>query len=379
MKNRTEEIRRNLEMIAPTWTMLGLALAACGGGGGGGVGSGRVSGPPPINAGAPVARNERIPVVQEAPRGSEPIMLVEGMNSIPDLYHQYESARTSSGTVSHRFVSMISVPAITVDANGNGNIGRVTEEVDGWVLTLNERFDGISLNIRVEINNFIVHYDGLTVDDIDDIVDDPSVSIHGDAASLSSTWTMTYSNGNVRGRAEIIIAGVLGVDDGVPDGSIDIIVSIYEDDVTGDLYFSSGSGRTFLGDLGYSLNLPPNTPGATRLDTTFLGKRVGVDDYDLVVLFSNFAKDGFGNIEIVARDGSIDSLPEVLEIDADGTTGDVYATGHIWYHNGDPVEGATGSVLIAIERGRYHAEVGVDLDGDRIADILVETLPVDIV
>ena len=36
MKNRTEENRRNLEMIAPTWTMLGLALAACGGGGGGG-------------------------------------------------------------------------------------------------------------------------------------------------------------------------------------------------------------------------------------------------------------------------------------------------------------------------------------------------------
>ena len=34
MKNRTEENRRNLEMIAPTWTMLGLALAACGGGGG---------------------------------------------------------------------------------------------------------------------------------------------------------------------------------------------------------------------------------------------------------------------------------------------------------------------------------------------------------
>ena len=31
MKNRTEENRRNLEMIAPTWTLLGLALAACGG------------------------------------------------------------------------------------------------------------------------------------------------------------------------------------------------------------------------------------------------------------------------------------------------------------------------------------------------------------
>ena len=40
MKNRTEENRRNLEMIAPTWTMLGLALAACGGGGGGGGSSG---------------------------------------------------------------------------------------------------------------------------------------------------------------------------------------------------------------------------------------------------------------------------------------------------------------------------------------------------
>ena len=36
MKNRTEENRRNLEMIAPTWTLLGLALTACGGGGGGG-------------------------------------------------------------------------------------------------------------------------------------------------------------------------------------------------------------------------------------------------------------------------------------------------------------------------------------------------------
>ena len=43
MKNRTEENRRNLEMIAPTWTMLGLALTACGGGGGGGSSSGRVT------------------------------------------------------------------------------------------------------------------------------------------------------------------------------------------------------------------------------------------------------------------------------------------------------------------------------------------------
>ena len=40
MKNRTEENRRNLEMIAPTWTLLGLALTACGGGGGGGSSSG---------------------------------------------------------------------------------------------------------------------------------------------------------------------------------------------------------------------------------------------------------------------------------------------------------------------------------------------------
>ena len=39
MKNRTEENRRNLEMIAPTWTLLGLALTACGGGGGGGSSS----------------------------------------------------------------------------------------------------------------------------------------------------------------------------------------------------------------------------------------------------------------------------------------------------------------------------------------------------
>ena len=36
MKNRTEENRRNLDMIAPTWTLLGLVLTACGGGGGGG-------------------------------------------------------------------------------------------------------------------------------------------------------------------------------------------------------------------------------------------------------------------------------------------------------------------------------------------------------
>ena len=35
MKKRTEENRRNLDMIAPTWTLLGLALTACGGGGGG--------------------------------------------------------------------------------------------------------------------------------------------------------------------------------------------------------------------------------------------------------------------------------------------------------------------------------------------------------
>ena len=40
MKNKTEENRRNLEMIAPTWTLLGLALTACGGGGGGGSSSG---------------------------------------------------------------------------------------------------------------------------------------------------------------------------------------------------------------------------------------------------------------------------------------------------------------------------------------------------
>ena len=376
MKNRTEEIRRNLEMIAPTWTLLGLALAACGGGGGGG-GSGGIPLPPRINSGPPVP-DARIPDIREAPGGSPPIILTEGQNSVPDLYHQYESARTSSGTVSQPFVSVVSVPDITVNAEGDGNIGRVTEEVDGWVLTLNERFDGISLNIRVEIDDFIVHYDRLTVDDIDDIVDDPSVSIHGDAASVSSTWTMTYSNGNIRGGAgPVTIAGVPQ-----SDGSIDIIVSIYEDDVTGYLYFSSGSGGTFLGELGYSLNLPPNTPGATSLDSTFLGVRDG-GGYDVPVIFTNVAKDGFGNVKIIAVDGVIDSAPELLQIDADGITGNAYRTGHVWYQvegvNDVVMADSTGHTYMATEPGRYHAEVAIDLDADGNPDIFVETPSVDIV
>ena len=378
MKNRTEENRKNLDMIAPTWTLLGLALTACGGGGGGGGIS--VTIPPPINSGPPVP-NARIPDISEAPGGSPPIILTEGQNPVPDLYYRYETVRTSEGTVSHPVFPVIRVPDITIDANGDGNIGRVTEEVDGWVLTSSERFDGVSLNIRVEINNFIVHYDGVTVDDIDDIVDDivddSDSSIHGDAASLSSVWTMTYSNGNLRGGAGPFTVA------GVPqnDGSIDIRVSIYEDDVTGDLYFSSGSGGTFLGELGYSLNLPPNTPGATSLDSTFLGVRDG-GGYDVPVIFTNVAKDGFGNVKIIAVDGVIDSAPELLQIDADGITGNAYRTGHVWYQvegvNDVVMADSTGHTYMATEAGRYYAEVAIDLDADGNPDIFVETPSVDI-
>ena len=382
MKNRTEENRKNLDMIAPTWTLLGLALTACGGGGGGGVGSGRVSGPPPINAGARVERNERIPVAQEAPRGSEPIMLVEGMNSIPDLYYRYEeSSDLGDGTVASSAFSVASTPDFELDADGNvvgtnGVIGPIMFEVDGLVLSYTEREGNFSLNLRVEIDDYVVVYRDLTLDDVVDVVDDSDDTDsfgNGEAISLTSVWSITYSDGSFSGSAgpHTIM--------GVPqrDGSIDVRVSLYHDG-NGNLFFSSGSGRTLLGSDTYSFNLPPDSPDATgAFDVTYLGVLEG-NDYDVPVIFSNLAKDGFGNIEIVARDGSIDSLPEVLEIDADGTTGDVYATGHIWYHDGDVIVGATGSVLIAIERGRYHAEVGVDLDGDRIADILVETPAVEI-
>ncbi len=370
MKNRTEENRRNLEMIAPTWTMLGLALAACGGGGGGGGGI-SVTIPPPINSGPPVP-NARIPNIQEAPRGSPPIILTEGQNMIPDVYYRYESANLGGGTVIHHphpSTAVATIPDITVDASGAGNVGQVAVEVNGLVLTDSERFDGISLNIRVEIDDYITHYDGLTVDEIvDDIVDDSASSIRGDAVSLSSAWTMRYSNGNVRGSAEINVAGAPQ-----NDGSIDVIVSIYED-VNGDLYFSSGSGRTLLGDLGYSFNLPELTPGATELAVNILGIPEG-NGYDVPVIFTNVARDGFGNVKIVADDGAIDSAPELLRIDADGITGNAYSTGHVWYRDDVAIAG-TGHTYMATEAGRYHAEVAIDLDADGNPDILVETLAV---
>ena len=390
MKNRTEENRRNLDMIAPTWTMLGLALTACGGGGGGGV-SGRISPPRPINDGAPVARNERIPDIREAPRGSEPIMLTVGQNSIPDLYYRYEAHTFDDGTVSQENDAELRVPTFSVDADGDGDISQPVFEINGLVQTYTSpRIEyqvgggSYTYSLRVIINDYILHGVGFTVDDLVDMDDSSSVA-RFDAVSLSSVWTVIFNEFDARGRPlgtssrdTVTIDGVLGVDaDGVPDGSIDISVSIYQDDVTGDLYFSSGSGRTFLTSDTITLNDGTGDDDDDVPDITFLGERDGTS-YNKVVFVSNFAEDGFGNIEIVPSDGAIDSLPEVLIIDARGTTGDVHNTGHIWYHNGEVVEDATAVLFIAIERGRYHAEVGVDLDGDRIADILVETLPVDI-
>ena len=384
MKNRTEEIRRNLEMIAPTWTLLGLALAACGGGGGGGVGSGRVSGPPPINAGAPVMENARIPDIREAPRGSPAIILTEGQNSVPNLYYRYETHTYVDGTILQSNVGEYRIADFDVDEDGEGNVPQSMFEIDGSVLTYDSPrtfYPGgagsYTFSLRTVINDYLLHVDGLTVEDlVADDLDSDTVE-RADAVSLSSVWTITVNeygpNGQFLGRSSdsTTIAGAPQ-----SDGSIDIEVSLYED-ANGSIYFSPGSGRTLLSSSMITFNPPSSESNADEPDVTFLGVREG-SSYDVPVIFTNVAKDGFGNIEIVPSDGAIDSLPEVLIIDARGTTGDVHNTGHIWYHNGEVVEDATAVLFIAIETGRYHAEVGVDLDGDRIADILVETLPVDI-
>ena len=383
MKNRTEEIRRNLEMIAPTWTMLGLALTACGGGGGGGV-SGRISPPRPINDGAPVARNERIPDIREAPRGSEPIMLTVGQNSIPDLYYRYEAHTFDDGTVSQENDAELRVPTFSVDADGDGDISQPVFEINGLVQTYTSpRIEyqvgggSYTYSLRIILNDYVLHGDGFTVNDLINM-DDPNSVASFDAISLSSVWTVTFNEFDANGRFLRTSSSDTVTIAGVPqnDGSIDITFSIYED-VEGNIYLSSGLGRTFLTSDTITLNDGTGDDDDVP-DVTFLGVQDG-NSHDLVVFFTNFAKDGFGNIEIVPSDGAIDSLPEVLIIDARGTTGDVHNTGHIWYHNGEVVEDATAVLFIAIERGRYHAEVGVDLDGDRIADILVETPAVDIV
>ena len=392
MKNRTEENRRNLEMIAPTWTLLGLALTACGGGGGGLS----VSGPPPINANpgsrvaAPVREHSRVPDIREAPNGSPAIILTEGQNTIRTLYYRYEEHTFDSGGVSQENDVEFRIPEFTVRADGTGDVSQSVIEIDGLVQTYTSprmAYLGgggtYTYTLRVIINDYILDVDDFTVQDLVDGDIDSNSELRADAVSLSSVWSVTFSDYDANGRfidtsysGSTTIPGVLGVDeDGMPDGSIDITVSFYEDR-NGDFYFEDASGRTLLGSETITFN--DGTTDDDTPDVTFLGIREG-SDYDVPVILTKVAKDGFGNIEIVARDGRIDSLPEVLEIEARGTTGDVYATGHIWYLGGEVITGATGSVLIAIEVGRYHAEVGVDLDGDRIADILVETLPVDIV
>ena len=407
------------------WIVSGLALTACGGGGGGG-GLQAIALPPttptpppttptpppppppptPINSGAPPTAHSRIPAIREhSTAAASVVVLAEGANSVPNLHYAIEEYTWVTGRTGSAVVFDVVVADITLNADGSITLPTITAEIDGWVLSNNppdfsldtsSRFDG---HLMVEINDYRVEYSGLTTNNPSDIIAHLRTLDHGEATELRSVWTLLFRAYDADDNLIKTLEPPPFTINGVPrahDGAIDVPVEFYTDE-DGNAYFEDGPGRWRLTRYNDETETWQSTrfvitfndggltetstrPGASVIEgpeISLLGVRTG-SGYQVPTIITNLAKDGFGNARIVVADGTADSPEELLRIEADGVSGNVYADGHRWYKDGVVIQGNTMHTHTTDGAGAYHADVGIDVDLDGHADIWVETLAIDI-
>ena len=376
------------------WVLSGLALTACGGGGGGGL---HITAPPPlppINQGAPTAHS-RIPAIQthSAPEAASVVVLAEGTNAFPNLHYEIQAYTWTNGRTGGEVRFDVAIPDITLNADGAIILPSMSIEIDDWILQndppdlsrgTSSRSDGY---LRAEIDDYQVEYSGLTTSNPSDIIDYLRALDHGEATSLQSVWTLLFRSYDADGNpldtinpAPFTINGVARVQ----GGGIDVPVAIYTD-ANGMAYFQDAAGRTVFARFVITFNdgdlaKTSTAPGSSFIEgpeISLLGISKG-NGYQVPIIITNLAKDGFGNAKIVLADGTADSTQEMLRIEADGVSGNVYADGHRWYKDGVEIQGSTAHTHRADGAGAYHADVAIDIDFDGHADIWVETLPIDI-
>ena len=371
------------------WVLSGLALTACGGGGGGGL---RITAPTtPINEGVPVASHPDIPAFAEArPARAAPVVILdEGDNTFPDLHYRVDPYTYRDGTVSNSPRVDVDISDVTLRADGSIVLPRINIEVDDWILTWDEsnaplpNGGSVSGSIAVEIDDYRAYGNGLTTYNPSEIIDylrgvvDDDDDDDGVATSLTSTWDVLLhfrdTNGNFLGTIDSENFIVNGIPQS--DGSIDVTLEFYVD-ADENVHFQEGTGRTSIDSVTYTFN--SGDPDADAPDVSFLGILADDGGYEVPTIITNLARDGFGNARVVAADGTADSPEELLRIEADGVSGNVYEHSHRWYKDGVVIQGSTAHTYMATEAGAYRADVGIDVDLDGHADIWVETLAIDI-
>ena len=335
-------------------------------GGGGGL---RITAPTtPINEGAPVAFHPDIPAFAQArPARAAPVVSLEqqGSHSFPALSYEVEDYRYEDGSTSDSLEFDVNVPDIIFNSDGSMTLPEFDVVINDWVSTANlENVQG-----SVTIDNYRIRFSELTTRDPSEIIDYLSDLNNGEAISLTTTWTLSFRfNGRTTNLGPMAFHGTAQ-----GDGTIDVTVLLSADN-SGNIRFGTG-GRTesityTFNIMGEIFDTSSNGEFEAGPDVSLRGARQSDATYEVPAILANRAEDGFGNahIDLTRRGG--DSAQ--LRIDADGVTGDVYREGHQWYKD-DVGIGSDRHTLIITEAGTYRADVAIDLNHDRHADIWVET------
>ena len=216
MKNRTEENRRNLEMIAPTWTLLGLALTACGGGGGGGSSSGFGGRSLTPRNPSPTTSDDIVVPVMEPGVGGDLSATIEETNDIVQLYAiRWDQTVATLNTITTSAFG----PGTSIDAElqvASKTVTLVTRafgstSTSTWTITGDDAGDFI----------FVEHGAGAVLQTVDPVDYENPRDANGD-----NVYEITLDTGGDALNAQ------LGVDHLVSTGDVDYTITVT--DVAGD-------------------------------------------------------------------------------------------------------------------------------------------------
>ena len=357
-------------------------------GAGGGL---QITAPPPPPTTTPINRGEAIPntdipiirdqpaFAQARPARAAPVVILDEQQPSATLNYQPELYPSESRTSSDAVDVNIDIP-MTLNDDGTVTLSEFDIIINDWVFSTPLPGTG-SDTIGVKVDNYVIHFPQRRLTS-EEFLDYLSSANNGIARSLEIELNvprrirLEEEDGSLTGFLAPHTHTLIGMPQ--PDGSIDVTLSIY-DDGSGNLYFANDGTRTLIESEVHTFDLDETLEDETIAapDLSSISIRTG-DGYQVPIIITNLAKDGFGNARIVAADGTADSAPELLRIEADGVTGNVYAGGHRWYKDGVVIQGSTAHSYMATEAGAYHADVAIDIDLDGHADIWVETPAVDI-